>query len=164
MEIRLATQSDFQDIVKIHAESWKDSYSDVLPVEFMDKQIDQELAHHWAKIKIQKEDIVLVAQEESLIGFAVVWCRPTAFIDNLHVRPFQRSKKVGSALMKAMAEQLLVKGYKTAYLWVFESNKKAILFYEKLGGIQKEQSWKNIFGYEVLNRKIVWNDFTTICK
>jgi hypothetical protein len=47
MTIRRATQSDLQDIAAIQVESWKDSYSDVMPAEFMTGQIDQDLAKHW---------------------------------------------------------------------------------------------------------------------
>jgi ribosomal protein S18 acetylase RimI-like enzyme len=164
MEIRQATLIDLQKIAKLHSDSWKDSYSDILPEEFMEKKIDRNLEQHWKAIQIQNEDIVLVAEEESLIGFIAVWCQPSVFIDNLHVISLQRSKGVGAALMKAVAKELISKGHKTAFLWVFESNKKAILFYEKLGGKQKEQSMKNIFGYEVLSRKIVWDDLTLIYK
>jgi len=120
------------------------------------------LKRHWGEIEIQNEDLVLVAEEDSLVGFVAVWCRPIPFIDNLHVRPSQRSKKVGSALMKAVAQELINEGHKTAYLWVFESNEKAIRFYERLGGVRKEQSTKNVFGYDVLNRKIEWDDLSKI--
>ena len=164
MKIRHATQSDLQDIAAIHIESWKDSYSDVLPAEFLIRQIDREFIQHWSEIEIQNEDIVLVAEENSVIGFIAVWCRPIPFIDNLHVRPSHRSKKIGSALMKAGAKELIKKECKTAYLWVFESNEKAIRFYERLGGTQKEQARINVFGYEVLSRKIVWDDLAIICE
>ena len=164
MKIRRSTQSDFQDIATIHVESWKDSYSDVFPTEFMAGQIDRDLTLHWSQIEIQNEDIVLVAEEGSLFGFVAVWCRPIPFIDNLHVRPSHRSKKVGSALMKSVAKELINKGHKTGYLWVFESNEKAIRFYERLGGIQKEQAMKTVFGYGVLSRKIEWDDLTIICE
>lgn len=56
----------------------------------------------------------------------------------------------------------LNEGHKTAYLWVFESNEKAIRFYERLGGIKKEQSMKNVFGYDVLSRKVEWDDLSKI--
>ena len=164
MKIRRATSSDLQDITAIHVESWKDTYAGVLPAEFMAGQIDQALAQHWHEIEIQDEDIVLVAEEDSLVGFAAVWCRPIPFIDNLHVRPSHRSKKTGSALMQAVAKELIKKKHKTAYLWVFESNQKAIRFYERLGGTQKEQAMKNIFGYEVLSRKIEWDNLAIICE
>ncbi len=164
MKIRHATQSDLQDIAAIHIESWKDSYSDVLPAEFLIRQIDREFIQHWSEIEIQNEDIVLVAEEISMIGFIAVWCRPIPFIDNLHVIQSQRSKKVGSALMRAVAKELINQGHKTAYLWVVESNEKAIRFYERLGGIQKEQSMKTLFGYDVLSRKIEWADLSIICE
>ena len=164
IEIRRATQSDLPEIAAIHVESWKDVYADVLPAEFMAGQIDQALAQHWHDIEFHNEDIVLVAEADSLVGFVAVWCRPVPFIDNLHVRPSHRSRKVGSALMKAMAKELIKNNYQTAYLWVFESNEKAIRFYETLGGTQKEQALKNIFGHEVPSRKIEWDDLVLICK
>ena len=162
MKIRHATQSDLQDIAAVHIESWKDAYSEDLPAEFLADQIHREFERHWGEIEIQNEDIVLVAEDDSLVGFIAVWCRPIPFIDNLHVRPFQRSKKIGTALMKAAAKELINDGHKTAYLWVFESNKKAIRFYERLGGVQKEQSMKNVFGYDIPNRKIEWDDLSII--
>lgn len=162
MKIRHAKQSDHKGIAAIHAESWKDAYSDILPAEFLAGQIDRHFESYWSDIQIQNSDIVLVAEEHSLLGFVAVWCRPFPFIDNLHVRPSQRSKKVGSALMKAVVKELIKKGQNTAYLWVFEINEKAIRFYERLGGIQKEQSMKNVFGYDVLSRKIEWDDLSTI--
>jgi len=164
MKIRRANQSDFQEIAAIHIESWKDSYADVLPAEFLSEQIHKNFEAHWNEIKIQNEDIVVVAEENSLVGFVAVWCRPIPFIDNLHVRPSHRSKKIGSALMKAVAKELIKNGHSTAYLWVFESNKKAIRFYERLGGVQKEQSMKTVFGYDVLSRKIEWDNLSTICE
>ena len=163
MKVRRAKQSDFSEIAAIQAESWKDAYADVLPSWFLAGQIDRDLAKHWREIEIQKDDIVLVAEKGSLVGFAAVWCRPTPFIDNLHVRPSHRSKKIGSALIKALARELINKGHKTGYLWVFETNKRAIRFYERLGGMQKEQADKSVFGFEILSRKIQWDDLAAIC-
>ena len=162
MKIRHATKSDLQDIAAIHIESWKDSYSDVLPAKFLAGQINLDFDRYWCEIEIKNEDTVLVAENNSLLGFVAVWCRPIPFIDNLHVRSSQRSKKIGFALMKALARELINKGHKTAYLWVFESNEKAIRFYERLGGIQKEQARKVVFGYDVLSRKIEWDDLSII--
>ena len=94
MKIRPATKSDLQDIATINIESWKDVYMDAMPAKFMTQQIDHTLAQHWSDIEIRNEDIVLVAEEDSLVGFVAVWCRPIPFIDNLHVRPSHRSKFV----------------------------------------------------------------------
>ena len=113
-------------------------------------------------MEIRNEDLVLIAVDNALIGFVAVWCRPAPFIDNLHVRPSYRSKYVGTALMAAVAEQLISRGYKTASLWVFESNSRALRFYEKLGGVEKERAERSVFGYDVMSRKIEWYDLTSI--
>ena len=164
MKIRQAARSDLNDIAAIHIESWKDAYADILPPEFLANQIDRELAKHWATVEIQKEDIVLVAEDDTLVGFVSVWCRPSPFIDNLHVKPSYRSKKLGSELMKAAAKEIVSKGKKSAYLWVFESNAKAIRFYDRFGGVQKELAHKNVFGSEVLSRKIEWEDISIVLR
>nr|WP_320191642.1 GNAT family N-acetyltransferase [uncultured Desulfobacter sp.] len=160
--IRNATKSDINSIVAIHAESWRNTYSDELPSKFLTEQLDKEFERHWNEIQIKNEDIVLVAEKDSIVGFVAVWCHPIPFIDNLHVTTSQRSKNIGSTLMKAVANELMKKKHNTAYLWVFESNKKAIRFYERLGGVQAQQTMKNVFGYDVLCRKIEWNNLSTI--
>jgi len=164
MKIRRAAPSDFQSIAAIHAESWKDSYADELPAEFLAGRIDRVLVRYWREIEIQREDVVLVAEEDSLAGFAAIWCRPIPFLDNLHVIPSQRSQGVGSALMRAAAKELIRKGHQTAYLWVFENNKRALRFYERLGGVQKEQARKSVFGYKVPSRKIIWDDLSILLR
>ena len=82
MKIRHATQSDFQAIADIHTESWKDVYSDVLPAEFLDYRINSDFREHWNRVEVQNEDVILVAEENLVIGFVAVWCRPIPFIDN----------------------------------------------------------------------------------
>jgi hypothetical protein len=79
MRIRRATQSDHKYIAAIHAESWKDSCSDDLLAEFLAGQINRDFEQHWSEIEIQNEDILLVAEEDSLIEFVAVWFRPTPF-------------------------------------------------------------------------------------
>lgn len=162
MNIRHATRSDLQQIAAIHIESWKDAYKNDLPAEFFDGKIDRILTEHWDQIEILPQDILLVVEDETLLGFVSVWCRPAPYIDNLHVKPAQRSKKIGSALMQAAAKEIVRRGHQSAYLWVFETNQKAIRFYERLGGVQQESIYNNLFGYEVLSRKIHWDDISTV--
>jgi ribosomal protein S18 acetylase RimI-like enzyme len=164
MQIRHAKKSDFKTIAAIQIESWKDSYSDVLPADFMDRKINRAIIQHWNEVEIQDGDVILVAEEKTMIGFIAVWCQTIPFIDNLHVRPSMRSKKIGTALMRAVAEELINNGHNSAYLWVFESNGKAIQFYDRLAGKQKEQSIKTVFGFNVPSRKIEWDDLSLILK
>ena len=162
IKIRPATRPDLEAIAALHIESCRDAYSHIFPAEFLEEQLPENLRRHWRTIEIRSEDLVLIAEEDALVGFIAVWCRPAPFIDNLHVRPSHRSNKVGTALMAAVAEQLIDRGHKTAYLWVFESNGRAKRLYERLGGVKREKTERAVFGYDVLSRKIEWDDLTSI--
>lgn len=164
MIVREANNSDLTAIANIHIESWQDSYSEVFPPEVMNRKIIPSLKEHWQNIAIQNDDVVFVAADKDIIGFIAVWCRPIPFIDNLHVKPSHRSKKVGTVLMDSAAEELLKKGKKSAYLWVFNSNENAIRFYRKLGGVQTDYSMKEIFGHKVFSQKFEWEDLSAIAR
>lgn len=162
MIIRKALVPDFASIAELHIESWKDSYSNVLSTKLMKSTVVPSLEAHWKELDYADEDVVLVAEEKHLIGFIAVWCRPVAFIDNLHVRPSFRSKRVGSALLKAASRELVLKGHAYGYLWVFSENERAIRFYKKHGGIEREHVVKDVFGTDVPNKKIEWHDLSVM--
>jgi ribosomal protein S18 acetylase RimI-like enzyme len=164
MNIRPALEADIPNIIALQAESWKDAYSNIFPVEYLNFQLTSDLKQRWAGLSFYPEDVILITEDLEMIGFIAVWCRPDPFIENLHVKPTQRSKRVGATLMKSAAERLTQQGHRTAYLWVLESNKRAIQFYERLGGIKTIQVVKNLFGYDVLAVKIEWMDISVILK
>ena len=126
----------------------------ILPKDFLGDPLEREFTRYWHHIDLRTEDVVLVAEEDGLLGFIAVWCRPTPYIDNLHVKPSLRSKRIGTTLLKSAAEKLLARGHKTAYLWVFKSNQKAVRFYEHMGGIIAEKAPQDIFGYSIPSLKI----------
>lgn len=162
MNIRPALKTDLPNIIALHIESWKDAYSNILPEEYLNSKLTSDLKQHWAGVKFTPEDVILVAEDHELTGFIAVRCRPDPFIENLHVKLSHRSKKIGSTLMKSAARRLAQQGHQTAYLWVLESNTRAIQFYEKLGGILTSQSVKNFFGHELMTIKIEWADISVI--
>jgi GNAT superfamily N-acetyltransferase len=151
-------------IAAVQAASWKDTYSGVLPKEYLTDQVDEDLLCHWREVEILPDDVVLVAEEDGIIGFIAVWCRPDPLIDNLHVKPSRRSNRIGSTLLISAVCQLLELGHRSAYLWVVASNERAIRFYTRLGGVCLDRAVKNIFGHEVPNIKIEWSDISVLCR
>jgi ribosomal protein S18 acetylase RimI-like enzyme len=159
MKIRPARPDDLREIASIHATSWKEAYAGTLPAHYLEGEVDRDLQAHWERQELLKDDVLLVAETDAgLVGFAAVWCRPDAFIDNLHVSQPVRSKGIGAALMRAAADRLMAQGHSTAYLWVFESNAAAIRFYERLGAVRVERAIKEIYGHRVASVRMEWSD------
>ena len=164
MRIRRAQTKDLTGIAAVQTESWRDAYSEVLPETYLAGRIARDLEHHWKRIEIQPEDVVLVAEDETISGFIAIWCRPDPFIDNLHVIPPQRSKQIGTTLLISAARLLIQQGHKTACLWVVESNIRAIRLYERLGGISTGRAMKNLFGHQVPNVRIEFCDLHSMLR
>ena len=163
MLVRSIRRSDRPHIAALQTESWKDCYADVLPEGYLTNQLAEDLKRHWDMVQIQPKDIVMVAEAEEIIGFISVWCRPNPFIDNLHVKPSQRSQGIGSTLMTEATRQMMRQGHKTAYLWVVETNTQAIRLYKRLGGICTDRKLKDLFGHAVPNIKMEWPDISPLC-
>ncbi|MDJ0984458.1 MAG: GNAT family N-acetyltransferase [Desulfobacterales bacterium] len=162
MLVRTIRRSDRPHIAALQTESWQDSYADVLPESYLTDQLAEDLKRYWGTVQIKPEDIVMVAEAAEVIGFIAIWCRPEPFIDNLHVKPSQRSRGIGSMLMASAARQMIQQGHNTAYLWVVESNTQAIRLYQRLGGTCTDRNLKDLFGHAVPNIKIEWSDISTL--
>jgi ribosomal protein S18 acetylase RimI-like enzyme len=159
MIVRPACQADLPTIASIHLSSWRDAYSGILPADYLAGQVQLDLQTHWLGQEILPQDVLLVADTISgSAGFVAVWCRPTAFVDSLHVLPAMRSVGIGSALMRAAIDQLVEMGHSTAYLWVLERNVAAISFYEGLGAMITRREAKNIFGHDIPSLRMEWSD------
>ena len=162
MKIRHAQHSDLALVADIQTESWQDAYADVFPADYLINQLPQNLRHHWNEVEIRPEDLVLVAEDEGVVGFIAIWCRPDPMIDNLHVKPARRSQKLGSALFKSAVRYLIQRGHKSAYLWAVASNQRAVRFYEKFGGVKTGLADLDLFGQAVPCLKIEWADISVI--
>jgi ribosomal protein S18 acetylase RimI-like enzyme len=163
MEIRPALERDLPAIASIHSASWRDAYSEFLPADYLAGQVQLDLQAYWEQKEILPQDVVLVADTtDRPVGFVAVWCRPSPFVDNLHVSPSMRSRGIGAALMRAAAGRLIELGHSTAYLWVFDSNAPAIRFYERLGAARSSRAVKEFFGQGVLCVRMEWSDLRTI--
>ena len=164
MRIKAATTADFSSIASLHIRSWQNAYAGILPESFLGGPLERAFTRYWRHVDMQTEDVVLVAEKEGLCGFIAVWCRPKPYIDNLHVKPSLRSKSIGTALLKSAAEELLARGHKTAYLWVFERNHKAARFYKRMGGVITKKAPQDIFGYSIPSLRIEWSDLSAIMR
>lgn len=156
MNIRPATASDRPAIASVHATSWREAYRGILPTAYLENDVGDDLAKQWRDRAVAERDVVLVVEDPEIVGFIAVWCQPDPFIDNLHMLPARRSKGLGRELMAHAARELESRGHEAAHLWVLADNRRARVFYERLGGQEVETKTKPIFGHDLPHVKIVW--------
>ena len=164
VQIRRAGSRDLPAIAAIHAASWKDAYRGILPDNYLRHGVVVDLQRHWQTVELRPDDVILVADDNGIAGFVAVWCRPEPFIDNLHVTPEMRSRGLGRALLEAAAACLMQMGRSTAYLWVLEANRRALAFYEGLGGMRLETANKPVFGHLLPSVKVQWSDLSVLAR
>lgn len=164
MEIRPARDRDRDAIADLQAASWRASYRGMLSDDYLDKRVGGDLRRHWRALRYGGEDLLLAAEADdgALAGFIAVWCRPSPYIDNLHVATERKGQGIGKSLMAAAAERLRRRGHGTAYLWVFENNRPAIAFYEALAGSITARETRAFFGQSVPSIKIEWTDLAAV--
>lgn len=141
--IRPAAATDAPKIAAIHTASWRDAYVNVLDTTYLAGPIEAEHQALWlARLTTPPAgQLVLVAELQSneTAAFLCLY-RNHDFqwgdlIDNLHVRPDLRGRRIGEQLMCAAASTLLSKGRASPlHLWVFEANQAGTRFYQRLGG------------------------------
>jgi len=141
IEIRKVKLNDAPDIAKLHAESWRDNYHQVLSANYLKSDVFTERAQVWdARLSTpQPNRLILVAEIDG--KFAGFLCAYGAhhpelgtIIDNLHVKPETKGLGIGSLLLATAFRWARIHyGESAVYLEVLACNPKAIRFYESRG-------------------------------
>jgi GNAT superfamily N-acetyltransferase len=142
IRIRAAVAADAHAIARLHAESWRLAYRGILPDAYLDGPIASERLRLWQDrlgLAEGARPFVRVAEEIGLAGFVCVLREEEApwglCLDNLHVLPPFRSRGLGRRLFaEAVRWAAAAAPGRPLHLWVFEANRAAALFYERLGG------------------------------
>ncbi|PCJ21287.1 MAG: hypothetical protein COB02_01505 [Candidatus Cloacimonadota bacterium] len=140
--IRKATLEDSAEITNVHINSWKESYYNLIPKDYLD---NLHLSFHqkyliWKSVLIKKEQVVYVAQcpFNGIIGFiSASNGRDLDFKDHIEIRCLYllqkyQGQKVGFLLLQSCFNYYSESNLKKAYLWVLKNN-PSILFYKKTG-------------------------------
>ena len=139
--IRYATVEDFYILGRIHCDSWKVAYKDIVPKQFLDSITVEKRAAYFEKALREKTEIDAIAFDVSEpIGFITFGkCRDKDKTDDfgeiwgLYLDPKRWKKGYGKELMNFAIRVLRTSGFKNISLWVLEENLNAISFYERLG-------------------------------
>jgi GNAT superfamily N-acetyltransferase len=143
MRIREATLADARSIAGIHVRAWQAAYRGQMPDQFLDSlSVEDRLAQHeWSLRNPRETWRHWVADDEGgVVGFAVTGPSEDADADErtgevyaIYLEPGRVGTGVGRALFERAVDDLRSRGFRTATLWVLESNQRARRFYDAAG-------------------------------
>jgi ribosomal protein S18 acetylase RimI-like enzyme len=136
--VRNAGDADLDDVASIKLASWTNTYAALIPDDVLAPFLDLDFHKRFLREGcVKTKTILLVAQlaPEGTVGFAFTEFvhEPEPYLGSLHVLPAFRNLGIGHVLLRATAEQLVERGYRSMRLHVLTSNVRAHRFYERHG-------------------------------
>jgi ribosomal protein S18 acetylase RimI-like enzyme len=168
--LRAATADDAPAIARVHQESWRTTYSGILPREVIEQLAGRRSEANWrARLAAaQAMEAVWIAEDDgAMLGFAACGTARhrleglEAEIYALYVlQPAQR-RGVGRLLMQGCARHFVRHGHFGFYLWVLKAN-RARLFYEAMGGAEIAEKSERLGLHSFSEIAYAWHDLAAL--
>lgn len=166
--VRPAGIADAEAIAALHAASWRAAYRTIVPARRLDAALDRDRRRHWRATLARRRprDVVLLAEAAGrVLGFVAVWHGAGgAFVDNLHIQPELRGKRIGERLLRDVARVQRSRGARRMFLWAFVANRSAIRFYCRLGGATRGRSFTKSHLCRAPCARLVWYRLDRLCR
>jgi ribosomal protein S18 acetylase RimI-like enzyme len=165
MLLRTATSQDAPRIAALHASSWRNAYRGALSEAYLTGDIEGDRLAVWRKRldrPVDNQRVAVALDDDALIGFACWYLNDDAhwgsMLDNIHVSQQHQGRGAGKLLMGAVAQSCAATALGCGfYLWVIQSNARALRFYHALGGkTVGEDIWAPPGGGSVPRFRIAW--------
>ncbi len=142
--VRSANCDDAAGVARVHVDSWRTTYRDILPADFLATLSYQQRKRRWitSLCTEQSREFVYVAEDQAgqIVGFASGGPQANSDIDGysgelyaIYLLETHQRGGLGRQLALAVAGQLAQLGFHSMIVWVAEGN-PARAFYERLGG------------------------------
>jgi GNAT superfamily N-acetyltransferase len=177
--IRDAKLDDVPDIARVHVETWRTSYSGIVPQTVLDGLSVDQRQMMWEALLTRHGSTrpTLVAEEtpatvssagsSGVIGFGLVGPADGRVPDIageillLYILERFQRRDVGRRLFAALIERLRMLGHNSAVTWVFEGS-AACPFFEAMGGVAVARTAIDYAGKPVGERAYVWPDLAVL--
>ena len=147
MLIRRAVMDDAPAIARVQVDTWRTAYAGIMPDSVLDGMQYKTRAAQWHQNMSSERTFHEVALfNEEIVGFAASGPerdqvdRYDCEIYALYVLQEHQGKGIGKALVQSAMKELKDRGFKTMLIWVLEANHSARAFYERMGGVQIENT------------------------
>lgn len=164
--LRDATNQDAPGIAALHASSWRNAYRGALSEAYLAGDIEGDRMAVWRKRLDHpsgNQRVAVAEDDGALVGFACWYLNDDthwgSMLDNIHVCKEHQGQGAGRLLMRAVAQSCVETASSFGfYLWVIQSNDRALRFYHALGGkTVGEDVWAPPGGGNVPRFRIAWS-------
>jgi GNAT superfamily N-acetyltransferase len=143
MQIREGGLKDAEAVAGIHVRAWQSAYRGQLTDDYLDGlKVENRVEMHRAALGSPPPEYRMWLAEEDgrAVGFAVTAKSQDADADErtaeiyaIYLEPDRIGAGVGRALFAHAVDDLRTRGFRTATLWVLETNERTRRFYEIAG-------------------------------
>jgi ribosomal protein S18 acetylase RimI-like enzyme len=169
MKIRTAWVSDAPALARVHVDSWRTTYRDILPKERLEALSYVHREEGWADrleraAALRAVTFVAEDQDGQVIGFSTAGPEtsgdPTYKGELYAIYLLERFQRQGHGrrLMHAAADAMSQAGFPNIMLWVLADNHGARRFYERIGGRVIGERALTIFDVAVEECAYAWDD------
>jgi ribosomal protein S18 acetylase RimI-like enzyme len=171
VHIREATLDDVHGIARVHIDTWRTTYVDIVPTEYLTGLSYEQRESRWRENLSSQRDgsFTLVADADgSIVGFAGGGPEPDNIpgydgeLYGLYVLAAYQRRGIGRALMLTVARRLAANGFNSVVIWVLKDNVKARAFYETMGGMPVGEKTITIGGAELIEVAYGWPDIRSL--
>lgn len=170
--IRRAKQQDAAEIANVHLNSWKETYVNLLPEDFLEglHLTFKSRYELWKNVTSNQDQICLVAEckDHGIVGFITGGDgrdeerSHELEVYSIYLLKAYQGKKIGFGLLEQFFLEQSKRNYQQAYLWVLKDN-PTIKFYEQTGACYQNIEKKDeIGGKEVSELFYSWQNLSFI--
>lgn len=169
MKIRRCTEMDIKRVTEIFLESWRRTYSELLPKEYLASLTNEQLHKKWSDY-IKKENygiFVALSEEEEVVAFIAYSVfediENCLYLSSLHVDLNCQGKGIGKELIVEVAKFGVDNGYLSMVVDIIKGNERAENVYKHLGA-EFYREFAEQFDEDLYIDSVayIWNDINVI--
>ncbi|WP_226682933.1 GNAT family N-acetyltransferase [Sutcliffiella horikoshii] len=164
IKIRKANLSDTKGIAKVHVESWKTTYANIVPDEYLNKLTYESREQIWINSIPNGGVYVAENNEGEIVGFSSGGKERSGDYDGfdgelyaIYILKEYQGQGIGRALVQPIMEELIGMGLNSMLVLVLRDN-ASCLFYEALGGKKIDEIEVQIAGKKLTEVVYGWEN------
>jgi len=162
VEIRAAKLEDAYEIGHIHVECWCETYTGIIPQEYLDQISIEKRRDIWREVIGKSQTVFVAIYNDKVVGFAngeknrYPELKAAGELYAIYLLACHHRQNIGKRLFQAVHDDLSARQLRPLITWVLERN-PACGFYEKIGGKVVADKLEKIGGASLREFAFKWD-------